>query len=361
MYESYYGLTGKPFALSPDARFFYPSKSHKRAMSYLEYGVQSGEGFIVVTGEVGAGKTTLVQGLLSSLRTKPIITANIVSTQLEGVDLLQTVAGAFKVPYAGLSKTALLGNLERFLLEMSRTGKRALLVVDEVQNLGKSALEELRMLSNLQQDAKPLLQSFLVGQPEFREILKSADMLQLQQRVIAAYHLGPLDEADSRAYIEHRLAVTGWSGRPRFTNDAFAELFVQTGGVPRRINVFCDRLFLMGYLEELDEFGRDVVSLVADDMVAEFGSPQTGGAAAVLGGDSLGADDSAMRQLDVLDALDRLTTQGIRLERYVLAAYRSVRELAQRWDSDAHGGSASASPGDGLKDAPERGRPQSED
>ena len=337
-------------------------------MSYLEYGVQSGEGFIVVTGEVGAGKTTLVQGLLNSLRTKPIISAHIVSTQLEGVDLLQTVASAFNVPYAGLSKTALLGSLERFLFKMARSGKRALLVVDEVQNLSKSALEELRMLSNLQTEAKPLLQSFLVGQPEFKEMLRGADMLQLQQRVLAAYHLGPLDEADTRAYIEHRLAVAGWSGRPGISSDAFGELFIQTAGVPRRINVFCDRLFLMGYLEELDEFSRDTVSLVAADMAAEFGAPNSVvPAAAVAVGDSLAGEDVAIRQLDVLDALHRLTTQGIRLERYLLAAYRSVKDLTERMELGGARASPSGQPGSGtsvpggLDDARTEGRSRLED
>lgn len=329
MYESYYGLSGKPFALSPDARFFYPSRAHMRAMSYLEYGVQSGEGFIVITGDVGAGKTTMVQGLLDSLRDKPIVAAHIVSTHLEGLDLLQTVAEAFRIPYTDQSKAKLLSNLSGFLSKMAAVGKRALLVVDEAQNLSRAALEELRMLSNLQVGAKPLLQSFLVGQPEFKDILKSADMLQLQHRIIAAYHLGPLDAQDTRAYIEHRLRVVGWQDRPHIDDDAYAEIYKQTGGVPRRINVFCDRLLLMGYLEERLALTLDTVLVVADDMSAEFGMPATAHSPAL--GSSATApvvdDDIAFRQLDILDALQRLIAQGTRIERYVLAAFRSLKQL----------------------------------
>ncbi len=339
MYESYYGFTGKPFALSPDARFFYPSRAHKRAMSYLDYGVQSGEGFIVVTGDVGAGKTTLVQGLLNSLRGKSIVAAHVVSTQLEGLDLLQTVAGAFGVPYTGLSKARLLGDLGGFLNQVAASGKRMLLVVDEAQNLSKSALEELRMLSNLQNGAKPLLQSFLVGQPEFKDILRSADMLQLQQRVIAAYHLGPLDETDTRGYIEHRLRIVGWQGRPAIDDGAFSEIFVQTGGVPRRINVFCDRLLLMGYLEERAGLTREAVLLVAEDVLAEFGMSATAATPGLRAGTAsqVQHDDLALRQLDVLEALQRLATQGLRLERYVLAAFRAVKELSGRTECrEAH-------------------------
>ena len=145
-----------------------------------------------------------------------------------------------------------------------------MLVVDEAQNLSRGALEELRMLSNLQHGAQPLLQSFLVGQPELKDILRGADMLQLQQRVIAAYHLGPLDAQDTRSYIEHRLRVVGWQDRPTITDDAYEEIYRQTGGVPRRINSFCDRLLLYGYLEELKTLSSEAVAVVERELAQEL-------------------------------------------------------------------------------------------
>lgn len=341
MYEAYFGLSGKPFALSPDARFFYPSKAHMRAMSYLEYGVQSAEGFIVVSGEVGAGKTTIVQGLLQSLGGKPIVPAQIVSTQLEGVELLQMVAAAFGVPYLDLPKPRILEELTRFLAAVQASGRRALLIVDEAQNLSKSALEELRMLSNLQHGAQPLLQSFLVGQPELKDILRSADMLQLQQRVIAAYHLGPLDAQDTKSYIEHRLRVVGWQDRPTITDDAFEEIHRQTGGVPRRINVFCDRMLLVAYLEERAMVTRQVALEVADDMTLELGAPddrRSGDARSdSLSGAALVDADAAFRQLDVLDGLQRVIAQGARVERYVLSTFREMKRLIDLLEAERAG------------------------
>ena len=333
MYEAYFGLSGKPFALSPDARFFYPSKAHMRAMSYLEYGIQSAEGFIVVSGEVGAGKTTIVQGLIQSLGGKPIVPGQIVSSQLEGMELLQMVAAAFGVPYADLPKPRILEELTRFLAALLASGRRALLIVDEAQNLGKSALEELRMLSNLQHGAQPLLQSFLVGQPELKDILRSADMLQLQQRVIAAYHLGPLDAQDTRNYIEHRLRVVGWQDRPAITDDAYEEVYRQTGGVPRRINVFCDRLLLVAYLEEQERITRELALAVAEDIALEVGSGADGRSDSAPGSVALDAD-AALRQLDLLDGLQRVMAQGARVERYVLSTFREIKRLVDAVEGD---------------------------
>lgn len=340
MYEAYFGFSGKPFALSPDARFFYPSKSHMRAMSYLEYGVQSAEGFIVVSGEVGAGKTTIVQGLIQSLGGKPIVPAQIVSTQLEGVELLQTVAAAFGVPYLDLPKPRVLEELTRFLSAVLASGRRALLIVDEAQNLSRGALEELRMLSNLQQGAQPLLQSFLVGQPELKDILRGADMLQLQQRVIAAYHLGPLDAQDTRNYIEHRLRVVGWQDRPTITDDAYEEIYRQTGGVPRRINVFCDRVLLVAYLEERAMVTRQIALEVADDIALEVGAPRESrpgeGRSDPLGSAPMDSD-TAFRQLDLLDGLQRVIAQGARVERYVLSTFREMKRLIELVEAERGG------------------------
>lgn len=273
MYEQYYGLNAKPFQLKPDPNFFFGSKGHKRAMAYLEYGLSQGEGFIVITGEVGAGKTTLVRNLFRKLESEKILAAQIVNTHLDSDDTLRMVAAAFGLPYEDASKAALLTRLEQFLRACDQQGKRALLVVDEAQNLSPRTVEELRMLSNFQTDDKSLLQTFLLGQPEFRRTLLSGDMQQLRQRVIATYHLGPMDAAETRAYIEHRLNTVGWRGDPSVSEDAFAVIHDYSGGIPRKINTLCDRLFLMGYLEEIHDFRSSEVNEVIGDIQQEFNLP----------------------------------------------------------------------------------------
>ncbi|MCU6434114.1 XrtA-associated ATPase [Undibacterium sp. Jales W-56] len=275
MYESYYGFSAKPFQLKPDPRFFFGSKGHKRAMAYLEYGISQGEGFIVITGEVGAGKTTLMRNLFNELESDKIQAAQIVNTHVGSDDILRLVAAAFGVEYENANKATLLTRLEQYLRHCDAQGKRALLVVDEAQNLTPRAVEELRMLSNFQTADKSLLQTFLLGQPEFRRTMLSEDMQQLLQRVIASYHLGPLDLIDTRAYIEHRLHTVGWKDDPLINAEAFAAIYAYTNGIPRKINALCDRLFLMGYLEELHTFGEVEVNQVITDIRQEFQLPAT--------------------------------------------------------------------------------------
>ncbi|QNA90814.1 AAA family ATPase [Massilia sp. Dwa41.01b] len=273
MYETYYGLSAKPFQLRPDPHFFFGSKGHKRAMAYLEYGLSQGEGFIVITGEIGAGKTTLVRNLFSKLPSDQIVAAHIVNTHLDPDDTLRMVVSAFGLPYEGASKTDMLTRLEHFLRSVDRQGQRALLVIDEAQNLSPKTVEELRMLSNFQTDDKSLLQTFLLGQPEFRATLHSPSMQQLRQRVIASYHLGPMDAQETRAYIEHRLHTVGWQGDPAFDDGAHAAIFGYTGGIPRKTNTLLDRVLLMGYLEELHEFNEGHIQTVISDISEEFQAP----------------------------------------------------------------------------------------
>lgn len=266
MYEDYYRLSAKPFQLNPDPRFFFGSKGHKRAMAYLDYGLSLGEGFIVITGDVGAGKTTLVRNLFKQLEKENILAAQLVSTQLDAEDTLRSVAASLGLEHEGLNKSALLKNLEDYLKSAARQGKRVLLVVDEAQNLTARAVEELRMLSNFQNNERSLIQTFLLGQPEFRGMLQGADMQQLRQRIIASYHLGPLDADETRGYIEHRLHMVGWQDNPSFSAEAFAAIYRFTGGIPRRINTFCDRLMLFGYLEEISHFDEPQVNEVIEDL-----------------------------------------------------------------------------------------------
>lgn len=252
-------------------------------MAYLDYGLSLGEGFIVISGEVGAGKTTLVRNLFRQLDSHNLIAAQLVSTQMDAEDTLRSVAASFGLEHEGLTKSSLLKNLEDFLVAATRQGKRALLVVDEAQNLTPRAVEELRMLSNFQNDERSLIQTFLLGQPEFRGILQSPDMQQLRQRVVASYHLGPLDSGETQGYIEHRLRTVGWQGNPSFDAEAFAALHRFTGGIPRRINTFCDRLLLFGFLEEKSHFGEAEVNEVITDLKSEMAHQDFHGSTGIAG------------------------------------------------------------------------------
>jgi general secretion pathway protein A len=269
MYESFYGLASKPFQLNPDPAFYFNSKQHRRAKAYLEYGVARNEGFIVITGEIGAGKTTILSGLLNSLNGTNVNVGQLVTTQLEADDTLRMVGAAFGVDVTGVAKAQLLITLEAFLVDQARRGMRCLLVVDEVQNLSPRAIEELRMLSNYQLGTQALLQSFLVGQPEFKRILQSPEMEQLRQRVAATCHIGPMDLEDTQHYIEHRLKCAGLSGPSPFSTDAVGLIHKASKGVPRRINSLCDRLMLAGFLQGNTQIVAASVTEVVNELAAE--------------------------------------------------------------------------------------------
>ena len=266
MYTTYYGFSGKPFQLSPDPRFFFGSSGHRRALAYLRYGLGQGEGFIVITGGIGTGKTTLVRSLFNELDPGGIVAAQLVTTQLEADDLLRMVVAAFGLPHEGLNKASLIRHFEDFLCTCARQGRRVLLVVDEAQNLPARSLEELRMLSNFQVDETPLLQSFLLGQEEFRTTLQGPGMEQLRQRVIASCHLSPLTEQETRDYMEHRLRVVGWQEDPRFSDGAYSAIHHYSQGIPRRVNVLCDRVLLYGFLEDIHEFSEQHVATVNQEL-----------------------------------------------------------------------------------------------
>ena len=286
MYEAYFGLTGKPFQLNPDPSFYFASRGHQRAFAYLEYGLYQNEGFIVITGEIGAGKTTILRNLLGQLDPTKVAAAQIVSTQLDADDLLRAVGAAFGLPVRDLDKAMLLASLEAFLCQLATERKRALLVVDEAQNLTQRAMEELRMLSNFQLGDQALLQSFLVGQPELRDTMHGPQMQQLRQRVIASYHLGPMDAGDTRGYIEHRLKHVGWKNDPSISDEAHQAIYAFTGGLPRRINTLCNRLLLAAFLGEQHAIGGGDVDQIAREIGEEIGGGDFGGVPAADSGAS---------------------------------------------------------------------------
>ena len=272
MYEHFYGFSAKPFQLSPDARFFFDSRVHHRAMAYLRYGLNQREGFIVITGGIGTGKSMLVRNLFAELPHEELLAAHLVSTQVEADDILRLINAAFGLQHEHLTKAALLRNLEAFFRARQAEGKRVLIVVDEAQNLPPRTIEELRMLSNYQDEqGRALVQSFLLGQVELKDTLRSPDMEQVRQRIIAAYHLEPLDLDELREYVEHRLACVGWQGQPRIATDVYEVLHQATGGVPRRINTLADRLMLYGAIEELNAIEREHAQTVVDEVQAELG------------------------------------------------------------------------------------------
>jgi general secretion pathway protein A len=273
MYEAFYGLKSKPFQLIPDPQFYFGSKQHRRAKAYLDYGVSRNDGFIVITGEIGAGKTTVLRSLLESLADSNVVAGHLVTTQLDAEDTLRMVGAAFGFRVQGIPKAELLSTLEAFLITQTSQGKRCLLIVDEAQNLTPRAIEELRMLSNFQLGNQSLLQSFLVGQPEFREILQRPEMEQFRQRVAATCHIGPLDLAETEAYIGHRLKCAGSTGEPTFDREVFSAIHQAGHGIPRRINSICDRLLLLGYMENRKHLTAADVEEVAREFADEAAVP----------------------------------------------------------------------------------------
>jgi general secretion pathway protein A len=270
MYAEYYGFSEMPFRLTPDSRFFFPSSEHSRALSHLVFGLAHQEGFIVVTGEVGAGKTMLLERLWERLDRRSYLIGRIDTAQVAADDLLRLAASGLGAGQ-GVDKAALLQKIGEVLRAERLAGRRCLLVVDEVQALDLPALEELRMLSNIAEGGRSLLQAILLGQPQFRRTLASAELDQLRQRVLASYHLGPLSGEETRAYVEHRLHAVGWRDRPLWEDAAFERVHHFTGGIPRRINRLCGRVLLHGAFERSEAISADMVQGTAVELQEDLG------------------------------------------------------------------------------------------
>jgi general secretion pathway protein A len=270
MFDDFYGLTGRPFQLTPDPAFYFESATHRKALSYLGYGLAQGEGFIVITGEVGAGKSILVAHLMRRVDPAQLTVGQIVTSNLDGGELVHLAAQSLGLEVAGHDKASALGAIEGFLHDEARAGRRCLLVVDESQNLSVEALEELRMLSNFQLGSHPLLQTLLLGQPEFRSLLAADPALeQLRQRVIASHHLEAMGPDELAAYVRHRLQCVGWKGNPAFDDQVFTDLHQITEGVPRRVNQLMSRLMLLGAIEQRSHIDPAMLATVSREMAGE--------------------------------------------------------------------------------------------
>ena len=270
MFNEFYGLSLDPFRLSPDPRFCYRHRNFARAKAYMQYALHQGEGFVMVTGQPGTGKTTLIEDLLADPSTMNVKIARISSTQVAADDLLRMVAYAFDIDTHAYTKATTLLSLQAVLTQQMESGRNSLLIVDEAQNLPYESLEELRMITNLQLGARPLMQVFLVGQDALHALVSQPRMEQLRQRILAACRMEPLGLGDTREYLHHRLRCAGWEGRPGISGEAVWQLHEASGGIPRRINSLASRLLLHGYIEERLSLGVDDVRLVTDELEGEL-------------------------------------------------------------------------------------------
>jgi general secretion pathway protein A len=268
VYETHYGFTEKPFNLTPDPKYLFFSQRHSEAFAHLEFGRREKGGFIAITGEVGTGKTTLARCFLSRLDARTA-TAFVLYPALSGEELLRSILQDLHIPVTGTSLKDHVDALHRFLLEARAQDRDVVLLLDEAQDLRAEVLEQVRLISNLETDTEKLIQIVLMGQSELHEMLGRRDLRQLAQRVTARFHLTPLDRGETEAYVKHRLAVAGGEGKVMFTADALTAVHQVTGGVPRLINLVCDRALLAGYVRGSREITQAMVKQAAREAIGE--------------------------------------------------------------------------------------------
>ena len=265
MYEQFYGLSAPPFSITPDPRYLFFSRRHLEAFEHMLYGITQRKGFIQVTGEVGAGKSTLCRAVLEELGER-YATALILNPLLSGVQLVRSILHELGLEDRGNDRLRLGQRLNEYLLGRVEAGQDVVLFIDEAQDLSDEMLEEVRLLSNLETDDRKLLQIVLLGQPELRDRLDRPELRQLRQRITVRYHLGPIDLEETDAYIRHRLSVAGSSGRPSFTPRGVKAVFRYSHGVPRLINAVCDKALLAGYVEGRDLLGWPQIRRAVRDL-----------------------------------------------------------------------------------------------
>jgi len=269
MFESFYKLNPSPFRLTPDPHFFFESETHKRGLAYLRFAFYQKEGFVVVTGAPGTGKTELTLNLIEELPQQKVSLATIVTTNLDAENLIDLIATSFQIDIDRLNKGSVLKKLESFFISQVRTGKQVLLIIDEAHNLSVESLLELSMLENFQLNGKPLVQCFLLGQLSLEEKLNLPELEPLKQRVIASSRLASLDQRETREYIIHRLSKSGWNNDPAIHDDAFVLIHKFTKGIPRKINSLCDRLLLNSYVENRHHLDATTVNAVIQEIQQE--------------------------------------------------------------------------------------------
>jgi putative secretion ATPase (PEP-CTERM system associated) len=340
MYERFYNLRERPFSLSPDPEYLYPSRVHKEALSYLRYGIEGHAGFIVITGDIGCGKTTMLQTVLGGLDRQTSV-SRLVNTNLDARELIEAVMLDFGLdPGQGRGKPHLLRDLARYLIEQRSAGRLTLLVIDEAQNLSPSALEEIRMLSNLETEKSKLIQIVLVGQPDLRQVLARPELEQLRQRITVSYHLKPLDAAETSAYINHRLRRAAIGAPLEFSRDVSDLIHLHAGGVPRKINVIADAVLLFGYGEEQKVVTVDLTHEVLEELestgVIEFtgadapAPPQAASAAAAASTAAAAPRPAApsKNDADLIDREQRIAQRERQLaeqQRILVEEYRLLR------------------------------------
>jgi len=265
VYKSVFSLEGSPFRLGPDHRFSFEHPAYSDAKSYLKYAIAEGEGLVAITGAPGTGKTTLIASLISELDSMKVNVGVVADVQLAPTNLVNLVAEAFLLKVDGLAGAGIMSELKRYLKDESSKGRRVILIVDEAQGLSNTLLEELRLLSNLQHNLKLLLQIFLVGQEGLMDVIRSPGMEQLHQRLIAAAQLKALTYEETIDYIVHRMECVGWKGDPSFSDEAYNLVYKFSGGIPRKINLICHRLFLYAGLKEKHELlGSDALQVIVE-------------------------------------------------------------------------------------------------
>jgi type II secretory pathway predicted ATPase ExeA len=265
MYLKHFGLKVEPFQLTPDIGFLFMSEVHRRAKAYMDYSVWNREGFVVITGEIGCGKTTLIQKLLSELN-GPVIVAKIFQTQLDDVEFLQSVLVEFGLNPFTAQKVELLDMLNTFLIQHFVQGKQIVLIVDDAHNLSTKVLEELRMLAGLETHKEKILHVILVGQPQLNEILDQPDLEQLSQRVKLRYHIRTLSEQEVGQYVHHRLSAAGAGDRALFLPETLPIIYKYAGGTPRLINILCDAALTCGYADNVPKVTAGVVEAAAGEL-----------------------------------------------------------------------------------------------
>jgi len=276
MYLDHYKLTAKPFSIAADSKFLWLGEKHQEALAVLKYGVLDNKGFLLLTGDVGTGKTTLIHALLKSLG-EDVLTASLPDSGLDRMDFYNFVIHAFRLNKTFSTKGEFLIFFEKFLKYAQYKGLKVLLIVDEAQRLSSEVLEEIRVLSNFERDGAKLLNIFFVGQNEFNEILREPRNKALRQRITITYNLKPLSRAEIKAYVEYRLSVAGVSGREIFSAGALEALFRLSGGYPRRINVLCDHALLTGFVKSVQEIDAGIVEECAAELEIPENAVQSGG------------------------------------------------------------------------------------